>query len=69
MLAYPSFFTEMVDDIVQKAQDDPELADAIKWLDEQARQKGVSFYDIIFEVLHEHEIKEKARKWMRDRNE
>lgn len=58
----------MVYDLVEFAQYDPELADGIKWLDEQARQKGVSFYDMVFEVLYKHDVNSKAKQWLNSRN-
>ena len=62
------FFTKMVDDLIDFAEHDPELADGIKWLDEKAREKGISFYDIVFEVLYKHEIDAKAKEWKNSRN-
>lgn len=62
------FFNRMVDELVEFSEFDPELADGIKWLDEQAQNKGISFYDMVFEVLYKHDIDSKAKKWMRDRN-
>ena len=63
-----SFFRKMVDELVDFSQYDPELADGIKWLDEQAQKKGISFYDMVFEVLYRHDVNCKAKEWLRDRN-
>ncbi len=68
MLESHSFFTKMVDDLVDFAQYDPELADGIKWLDEQARSKGISFYDMVFEVLYKHDVNSRAKQWLHSRN-
>lgn len=48
-------FTNLVDGLVEFSGDDPELLKEIRWLDEQARQKHISFYDMVFEVLYRHD--------------
>ena len=47
-----NFFRKMVDELVEFSTHDPELADGIKWLDSQAQKKGITFYDMVFEVLY-----------------
>ena len=54
--------------MVEFSEYDPELLDGIKWLDGQAWKKQISFYDMAFDVLYRHDINEKAKNWMRDRN-
>jgi len=61
-------FQRMVDDLVMFAEYDPELADGIKYLDEKAASKGITFYDMVFEVLYKHDVNEKAQDWFRGRN-
>ena len=51
MLESHAFFSKMVDELVEFSEYDPELADGIKWLDEQAQKKGITFYDMVFGVL------------------
>ena len=63
-----SFFTKMVDELVEFAEYDAELADGIKWLDSQAQKKGISFYDMVFDVLYKHDIDSKAKNWLHSRN-
>jgi len=63
-----SFFTKMVDELVEFSEYDPELSDGIKWLDEQAQKKGLSFYDMVFHVLYKHDINTKAKEWLHSRN-
>ena len=58
----------MVDKIVEYSEDDPELADGIKWLDEQAQKKDISFYDMVFEVLYRHDMNVKAKDWLNNKN-
>ena len=63
-----SFFTKMVDELVEFSEYDAELADGIKWLDGQAQKKGISFYDMVFDVLYRHDINSKAKAWLNSRN-
>lgn len=68
MLEDHAFFTKMVDELVEFSEYDPELKDGIQWIDEQAFKKGISFYDMVFEVLYKHDINSKAKSWLNDRN-
>ena len=68
MLESRAFFTKLVDELVEFSEYDPELADGIRWLDVQARKKGITFYDMVFEVLYTHNVDSKAKKWMNSRN-
>lgn len=61
------YFRNMVDELVEFGKFDPELAEAITWLDEKAQKKGVSFYDMVFEVLYKYDISNKAKEWMKQR--
>lgn len=68
MLESNAFFEKMVDELVEFSQYDPELAEGIKWLDDQAQKKGISFYDMVFEVLYKHDLDSKAKEWLNSRN-
>ena len=63
-----SFFNKMVDELVEFSEYDPELSDGIKWLDTQAQKKGLTFYDMVFEVLNKHDINSKAKEWINSKN-
>ena len=62
------FFYKMVDELVEFSEHDPELSDGIKWLDAQAQKKGLTFYDMVFEVLYKHDINSKAKEWINSKN-
>ena len=64
---FPTFFTKMVDELVEFSEYDNELKDGITWLDKQAQKKNISFYKIVHDVLLRHEINIKAKEWMRER--
>jgi len=62
MIESQAFFSKMVDELVE------ELSDGIKWLDDQAQKKGITFYDMVFEVLYKHDVNSKAKEWLNTRN-
>lgn len=68
MLESNTFFTKMIDELVEFSEHDPELSDGIKWLDEQAQKKGLTFYDMVYQVLYRHDVNSKARDWLNSRN-
>ena len=63
-----TFFTKMVDELVEFSEHDPDLSEGIKWLDGQAQKKGLSFYDMVFEVLYKHDVNSEAKDWLNSRN-
>jgi len=63
-----TFFTKMVDELVEFSEYDPELSDGLKWLDGEAQKKGLSFYDMVHEVLYKHDVNSKAKEWLNSRN-
>ena len=68
MLESHTFFTKMVDELVEFSEHDPELSDGLKWLDGQAQKKGLSFYDMVYQVLYKHDVNSKAKDWLNTRN-
>lgn len=58
------FFKDMVDELVEFAKDDEELAEGIRWLDGQAFNKGISFYEMVFRTLYKHDISKKSKNWL-----
>lgn len=58
-----TFFTNMVDELIDFSEHDPELKDGIIWLDMKSKEKEISFYDMVFEVLQKHDIAVKAKAW------
>jgi len=68
MLESHTFFTKMVDELVEFSEHDPELSDGLKWLDGQAQKKGLSFYDMVYQVLYRHDVNSKAKEWLNSRN-
>jgi len=67
MLEEHSFFTKMVDELVEFSDYDNELKDGIQWLDKEAQKRGISFYDAVFEVLYSSHTRSSAKKWLNER--
>jgi len=68
MLESNTFFTKMIDELVEFSEYDPELSDGIKWLDAEAQKKGLTFYDMVYQVLYRHDVNSKAKDWLNSRN-
>ena len=45
-------FMALTDEMVLLAETDPELAEAIRYIDEQAYENGISFYDMMLIVIN-----------------
>ncbi|MEW5840859.1 hypothetical protein [Nitrososphaera sp.] len=58
-------FMRVVDDLVAGAESDPELAQGLKWIDMQSREKGVTFYEMTLIVLKKHMAERRAREWLK----
>ena len=58
----------MVDELVEFSEHDPELSDGLKWLDGESQKKGLSFYDMVYQVLYKHDVNSKAKEWLNSRN-
>ncbi len=63
-----SFFTNMVDELVEFSEYDQELAAGLKWIDGEAQKRGITFYEMVFHVLHRHDIDTRAKDWLSKRN-
>ena len=68
MLEPHTFFTNMVDELVEFSEYDPELADGLKWIDGEAQKRGITFYEMVFFVLHKYDVNIKAKEWLETRN-
>ena len=68
MLEPHSFFTNMVDELVEFSEYDPELADGLKWIDGEAQKRRITFYEMVFLVLHKYDVNVKAKEWLETRN-
>lgn len=61
-------FTNMVDELVlDLAPKDPELDEALKWIDSQAKDRGITFYEMVYQVLLTHEANKNAKEWLNNK--
>ena len=63
-----SFFTNMVDELVEFSEYDPELAEGLKWIDGEAQKRGITFHEMVFHVLHRYDVDTRAKDWLSKRN-
>ena len=57
-----------MDELVDFSEYDPELAEGLKWIDGEAQKRGITFYEMVFHVLHRHDVDSKAKDWLANRN-
>ena len=62
-------FMEMVDELVRLAENDEELFQGIKWIDNESKKLGISFYEMFFIVLQRHLAEEKAKEWLNEKKQ
>lgn len=57
-------FRDKVDCIVLGAQSDPELKEGLKYIDEEAQHRGITFYEMIFFVVYMHTDRTSVKEWV-----
>lgn len=62
-------FMKMVDELVRLADNDAELFEGIKWIDNESKKLGISFYEMFFLILQRHLADENAKEWLKRRNQ
>ena len=62
-------FMEMVDELVRLAENDEELFQGIKWIDNESKKLEISFYEMFFIVLQRHLAEEKAKEWLNEKKQ
>ncbi len=60
-------FIKVVDELVVSAEGDSELADGLKWIDMQSREKGITFYEMALIILKKHMAERKAKEWLKEK--
>ena len=62
-------FRKMIDDLLLiDADKDPELAEGFRWIDEQAKKRGVSIYEFTYYVLEKGDAVNRAKEWLASRS-
>lgn len=62
------FFMQMIDELVEISETDPELKAGLQWIDMESRKRGITFYDMVYEVLYRYDVDSKAKEWMTNKN-
>lgn len=57
----------MVDESVMESDIDPELKEGFEYLDKQAFEYGISFYDIIVQMYEKEEINDRIDDWKKEK--
>lgn len=60
-------FMKIVDELVMSAEGDSELAEGLRWIDAQSREKGLTFYEMAFIVLKKHMAERRAKEWLENK--
>jgi len=58
----------MVDELVELSEYDKELAEGLRWIDSEAQKRGITFYEMVFHVLHRYDIDMRAKDLLAKRN-
>jgi hypothetical protein len=59
-------FVETIDYIILNSNDDIRMKNAIAYLDAQSKQKGITIYQIIYELFQKDILKEKFIQWTKN---
>ena len=60
-------FNDMVDNLINMAQHDPELLDKLQWLDRLSIKECVSFYQKVYELIGKKSADDRTKKWNKER--
>lgn len=59
-------FVETIDYIILNSNDDIRMKNAIAYLDAQSKQKGMTIYQIIYDLFQKDILKEKFIQWTKN---
>jgi hypothetical protein len=59
-------FVETIDYIILNSNDDIRMKNAIAYLDAQSKHKGMTIYQIIYELFQKDILKEKFIQWTKN---
>jgi hypothetical protein len=55
-------FTELVDDLILRSENDAKFAEIIKWVDVQSQKNGISFYEMVYIITDKRLTKKRAHR-------
>jgi hypothetical protein len=59
-------FVETIDYMILNSNDDIRMKNAIAYLDAQSKQKGMTIYQIIYDLFQKDILKEKFIQWTKN---
>jgi hypothetical protein len=62
-------FTEIVDHLILTSENDPRLAETVRWIDLQSQKNGISFYEMAYIIADKQLIKKRAQQWLMSRRD
>jgi hypothetical protein len=60
-------FTELVDDLILRSENDAKFAEIIKWVDVQSQKNGISFYEMVYIITDKQLTKKRAHRWLSEK--
>ena len=58
-------FTKVIDYLILSSQNDPKLAEAIRWIDMQSQKKGINFYEMVYIITDKQMTKKRPQEWLK----
>ncbi|MER5176606.1 MAG: hypothetical protein ABJB76_05220 [Candidatus Nitrosocosmicus sp.] len=66
--AHDYVFVKSIDNIIIDSNNDIKMKNAISFIDSKSKQKGVTIYQMIYELMQKDMIEEKAIQWLKTLN-
>jgi citrate synthase len=60
-------FTELVDDLILRSENDAKFAEIIKWVDVQSQKNRISFYEMVYIITDKQLTKKRAQQWLSEK--
>ncbi len=61
-------FTKSIDEIVMDSNKDMKIKNAISVIDNKSKQKGVTIYETIYELMQKDVSEERSLQWLKTLN-
>lgn len=65
MIEFDAKFIAMVDELIMLADKDKELLESIRWIDNQSKESGISFYEAFYNLIEVlYSIHQETEGWL-----
>ena len=61
-------FTKSIDEIIMDSNKDMKIKNAISVIDNKSKQKGVTIYEMIYELMQKDVSEERSLQWLKTLN-